>query len=119
MKVALLFVIASLLSATLDMGYSKDVFWEKVYCDLFETCRLVFKRLILKLSYFYCERSCCDFLFHYPAFIALIEISFDSVGHLNILSAVWKAVMHGRLALLLCCFSLTLEGCNRSTFDCI
>lgn len=71
------------------------------------------------LRYFCCKHYECFvviFCFIAPRSIPLNKISFDSVGHLNILSALWKAVMQRSFEILLLSLFSSVITINRSAF---
>lgn len=71
------------------------------------------------LGYFCCKHYECFvviFCFIAPRSILLNKISFDSVGHLNILSALWKAVMQRSFEILLLSLFSSVMTINPSAF---
>lgn len=71
------------------------------------------------LGYFCCKHYECFvviFCFIAPRSIPLNKISFDPVGHLNILSALWKAVMQRSFEILLLSLFSSVMTINPSAF---
>lgn len=78
MKLALL--LASLLSAiSFAVGLLKKYFWEKIPGTSLQF-QISAEIDYLNLVTSYCERSCCDFLFHYPRYLLHSEIFFRLGG---------------------------------------
>ena len=71
------------------------------------------------LGCFCCKHYDCFvviFCFIAPRSILLNKISFDSVGHLNILSALWKAVIQRSFEILLLSLFSSVMTINPSAF---